>query len=63
MVRGYDVIFQNKFLGYLLVSALIFLFVALMVVGSLYAKRIMDKDSAARKQYREDHPESTNRPS
>ena len=55
MVRGYDVIFQNKLLGMIFIAVLVFLFVALLVRGGLHAKRIMESDSAARKKYREEH--------
>ena len=56
MVRGYDVIFQNKMLGMIFIAVLVFLFVALLIRGGLHAKRIMESDSAARKKYRDDHP-------
>ena len=56
MTRGYDVIFQNKMLGYLLSGALSLLFIAMVIWGSLHVKRIMAADSAARKKYKEEHP-------
>ena len=37
-------------------GVLVFLFVALLVMGGLHVKRIMVSDSAARKKYREEHP-------
>lgn len=57
MLRGYDVIFQNKFLGYIFTGALTFMFIAMVIWGSLYAKKLMEKDSAARKKFRDEHPE------
>lgn len=55
MVRGYDVIFQNKLLGFLFTGALTCIFIALLVWGALHAKKLMDQDSAARRKYREEH--------
>ena len=63
MVRGYDVIFQNKMLGMIFIGALVFIFIALMIWGGLHAKRIMDSDSAARKKYRDEHPVEPTSPS
>ena len=60
MLRGYDVIFKEKLLGYLFTGALAFMFIAMVVWGSLYAKKLMEKDSAARKKYREEHPTPPN---
>lgn len=54
MLRGYDVIFQNKYLGYIFIGALTFMFIALLIWGGLHAKKIMENDSAARRKYRED---------
>lgn len=54
MLRGYDVIFQNKTLGYIFMGSLIFMFVALLVLGGLHAKKLMIRDSEARRKYRED---------
>jgi hypothetical protein len=63
MLRGYDVIFQNKLLGMIFIAALVFIFIALMIWGGLHSKRIMDADSAVRKKYREDHPVDPESPS
>ena len=60
MVRGYDVIFQNKMLGMIFIAALVFIFIALLIWGGLHAKRIMDADSAARKKYRDENPVDAN---
>ncbi len=54
MVRGYDVIFQNKLLGFLFTGALTFIFIALLIWGALHAKKMMEQDSAARKKFREE---------
>jgi hypothetical protein len=56
MVRGYDTIFQNKMLGMIFIMAASLMFIAFLVWGGLHAKKMMDMDSAARKQYREEHP-------
>ncbi len=55
MIRGYDVIFQNKILGMLFTATITLIFVALLVAGALHAKRLMEKDSDARRRYREEH--------
>jgi hypothetical protein len=57
MLRGYDVIFQNKMLGYIFMGSLIFMFIALLVLGGLHAKKLMIRDSAARRKYREEMAE------
>jgi hypothetical protein len=53
MVRGYDVIFQNKFLAALFITAVSILFVGGIVLGSLRAARSMQQDSEARRKFRE----------
>ena len=63
MLRGYDVIFQNKMLGMIFIGALGFMFIALLIWGGIYAGKLMEKDSAARKKYRDEHPADPQSPS
>ena len=56
MMRGYDVIFQNKLLGMISIGALVCMFIVLLIWGGIYAGKLMASDSAARKRYREEHP-------
>lgn len=51
MVRGYDAIFANKFLGGLFIAALTIFFIGGIVYGSLRAKRAMEEDSQARRKF------------
>ncbi len=54
MVRGYDTIFENKFLGMLFTGALGFIFIAALIGGAIYAGKIAQKDSEARRKFREE---------
>jgi hypothetical protein len=52
MVRGYDVLFQNRMLGVALVIAGLFFITAICAWGAAYFKQMVAKDEAMRRAVR-----------
>lgn len=56
MQRGYDVIFQDRTLGALLICAGLLFMTAICVWGALYFQKKVKEDSEAKRKFRRENP-------